>query len=351
MKILLKLLGLTVGLPTVAIALFYFWGSSGGHRQQNYADTVVYTKGGGLNDGAVFVPGETIHSIVSYNLGYLSGLTNNTTTKLECAAFDANQQQVIRALKELEPDIVALQEVDFGSKRSCYVDQSKAIAQGLGLDFGAIAIGWDKNYVPFPYWPPAAHFGKMLSGQSTISRHPIQENSRIVLEKVADNPFYYNAFYLDRLAQVTQIQFGVQPLIVINVHLEAFNEPTRVSQTQFVRSLAEDYAKTYPVILVGDFNSALNRGTFIDASGANHGETQFSIKEMLASEVLVSAVPQSDWIKDLTFPSNQPEYKLDYIFYTPNTIEMVETQVVAAAGEASDHLPVMMRFRLRPDSL
>ena len=349
MKIILKLLGLAVGLPTVAIALFYFWGSSSGRRPQNYADTVSYTGGDGLNYGAVFIPGETIHSIVSYNLGYLSGLTNNTTTKLDRAAFEANQQQVITALKQLEPDIVALQEVDFGSKRSFKVDQAKAIAQGLELDFGAIAVGWDKNYVPFPYWPPAAHFGKMLSGQSIISRHPIQGNSRIVLEKVADNPFYYNAFYLDRLAQVTQIQFGIQPLIVINVHLEAFDEPTRISQTQFVRSLAEDYAKTYPVILVGDFNSALNRATFIDASGIDHGEAQFSIKEMLASKKLVSAVPQSDWSKNLTFPSNRPEYKLDYIFYTPDTIEMVETQVVKAAGEASDHLPVMMRFRLKPN--
>ena len=350
MKIVLKLLGLVIGLPSAAIALFYFWGSSSSYSQQKYADTLSYTKGDGLNYGAIFVPGETIHSIISYNLGYLSGLTNNTTTKLDRAAFEANQQQVIAALKALAPDIVALQEVDFGSKRSYGVDQAKAIAQGLELDFGAIAISWDKNYVPFPYWPPAAHFGKMLSGQSIISRHPIQENSRIVLEKVADNPFYYNAFYLDRLAQVAQIQFGGQPLIVINVHLEAFDEPTRVSQTQFVRSLAEDYAKTYPVILVGDFNSAHNRGTFVDASGIDHGETQFSIKEMLASKKLVSAVPQADWTgENLTFPSNQPEYKLDYIFYTPDTIEMVETQVVNAAGEASDHLPIMMRFRLKPN--
>jgi endonuclease/exonuclease/phosphatase family metal-dependent hydrolase len=346
MKIFLKLLGLTVGLPTAAIAFFYFWGSSGSHSQQKYADIISYTES--VNYGAAFVPGETIHIIVSYNLGYLSGLANNTTTQLDRAAFDANQQQVIAALKEIGPDILALQEVDFGSKRSYEVDQSKEIAQGLGLDFGAIAISWDKNYVPFPYWPISANFGKMLSGQSVISRYPIQENSRLVLEKVADNPFYYNAFYLDRLAQVTQIQLGEQPLIVINVHLEAFDEPTRVSQTRFVRSLAEDYAKTYPVILVGDFNSALNRGTFIDASGNDHGEKRFSIKELLASDQLVSAVPEAEWNKRPTFPSDQPEYKLDYIFYTPETIEMVETKVVKAAGEASDHLPIMMSFRLKP---
>ncbi|MGB3786745.1 MAG: metal-dependent hydrolase, partial [Phormidesmis sp.] len=143
MKIFLKLLGLMVGLPTVAIALFYLWASSSGYSQQNYAEIVSYAGGNGLNYGAVFVPGETIHSIVSYNLGYLSGLTNNTAIKLDRAGFDANQQQVIAALKELDPDIVAFQEIDIGSKRSYGVDQSEAIAQGIGLDFGAIAISWD----------------------------------------------------------------------------------------------------------------------------------------------------------------------------------------------------------------
>ncbi|MEM8506155.1 MAG: endonuclease/exonuclease/phosphatase family protein [Cyanobacteria bacterium P01_D01_bin.1] len=346
MKIFLKLLGLTVGLPTVAIAFFYFWSSSSSYNQQKYADIVSYTEG--INYGATFVPGETIHSIVSYNIGYLSGLTNNTATKLDRAGFEANQQQVITALKDLNPDIVALQEVDFGSKRSYEVDQSQAIAQGIALDFGAIAISWDKNYVPFPYWPISANFGKMLSGQSVISRHPIQENNRLVLEKVADNPFYYNAFYLDRLAQVTRIQLGEQPLIVINVHLEAFDEPTRVSQTKFVRSLAEDYAKTYPVILLGDFNSALNRGTFIDASGSDHGEKQFSISEMLSSTVLKSAIPSDQWdSKNFTFPSNSPEYKLDYIFYTPKTIGVISTKVLSTVGSASDHLPLMMQFRLK----
>ena len=57
------------------------------------------------------------------------------------------------------------------------------MAQALGLTHGAIAISWDKNYVPFPYWPPTAQFGKILSGQSIISRSPIQQNNRIVLEK------------------------------------------------------------------------------------------------------------------------------------------------------------------------
>ncbi|MGI8936509.1 MAG: endonuclease/exonuclease/phosphatase family protein [Phormidesmis sp.] len=346
MKMLLKGLGLLVGLPTAAIALFYLWGTSGSYSKQKYADIQNdYERAGaqaGEQDDLPAAPpaAKDSYTIVSYNLGYLSGLANNTTIETDRAFFEANQQRVISAFQAIAPDIIALQEVDFDSKRSYGVDQAKALALGLNPVYaGAIAISWDKNYVPFPFWPPSAHFGKILSGQAILSRYPIAENSRIVLEKVASNPFYYNAFYLDRLAQVSQIQLAGQTLVVISVHLEAFDEPTRVSQTRFVRSLAEDYAKTYPVIVLGDFNSSLNRTDV---------ETEFSIKEMAASEQFVSAVPEADWGKAAaTFPSDQPEYKLDYIWYTPSTIEAIKTEVVSAAGEASDHLPLMMNFRLK----
>ena len=338
MKIL-KGLSLLVGLPVGAIALFYLWGTSGSYDKQNYAAIVSYAKGG-INEGAV-VTGEDTHTIVSYNLGYLSGLANNTTAKTDRAFFDANQQQVIAALKAVKPDIVAFQEVDFDSSRSYRVDQSKAIAQALNMLNGAIAISWDKNYVPFPYWPPSAQFGKILSGQSIISRSPfsIQRNSRVVLEKVASNPFYYNAFYLDRLAQVTEIELLDRTVVVISVHLEAFDEPTRVRQTRFVRSLAEDHAKTHPVIVLGDFNSSLNRAE----------ELEFSIKAMADSGQFASAVPEDKWDDQAmaTFPSDQPKYNLDYIWYTPDTIEAVATKVISAAGMASDHLPLMMEFRLK----
>jgi endonuclease/exonuclease/phosphatase family metal-dependent hydrolase len=344
MKLMLKglipWLGLLVALPTVAIALFYFWGSAGSTDKQNYAAIVNYAEGG-LNEGAVMTLGEPV-TIVSYNLGYLSGLANNTTTQTDRAFFEANQQRVVTALKGVKPDIVAFQEIDFGSKRSYNVDQAEAIAQATDLMNGAVAINWDKNYVPFPYWPPTAQFGQILSGQAVLTRLPfiIQKNSRLVLEK-ASKPFYYNAFALDRLAQVSEVMVQGKTVVVINVHLEAFEEDTRVSQTRFVRSLAEDYAKTQPVILLGDFNSATNRTDV---------EKEFSIQIMAQSEAFDSAVPEAKWGKaSATFPANQPEYNLDYIWYTPDSIEPLKTEVVSAAGESSDHLPLMMEFRLKAD--
>lgn len=346
MKGLLKGLTLLVGLPAIALALFYVWGSAGTTDKQTYSSIVDYGTAKPTGPNAEL---QDSYTLVSYNLGYLSGLANNTAVKPDKAFFEANQARAVEALQAVSPDIVGFQEIDFGAKRSYDVDQSEVIAQQLGLRTGAIAINWDKNYLPFPYWPISAHFGKILSGQAILSRYPIEKNSRFVLERVANKPFFYNAFYLDRLAQVSEIRLGEQSVIVINVHLEAFEEQTRMNQTQFVRQLAEQYAATQPVIVMGDFNSALNRPAFVTAQGVTITEDRFSIKEMLASEPFAPAVPVENWQRETaaTFPPNQPEHKLDYVFYTVGSIEVLETQVLRTAGEASDHLPLMVRFRLK----
>jgi endonuclease/exonuclease/phosphatase family metal-dependent hydrolase len=274
---------------------------------------------------------------VSYNIGYLSGLTNQEAVERPKGLFDRHLQSAISTFRPLNPDIIAFQEIDIASQRSYNVNQLEALANALGLTYAGVAINWNKNYVPFPYWPISAHFGKIVSGQAVLSRYPIVENERVLLEKVASRPFFYNAASLDRLAQVTQIDISGRSLIVLNVHLEAFDNSTRFKQTRAVREMAETYAKDYPVLLVGDFNSAFNR--------PEEGERSIAI--MAESELLTSALPKDQWTSQFTFPSDPAEYKLDYLFYTPATIELNATRVLTEAGTVSDHLPLMMTFTLK----
>ncbi|MEM9977373.1 MAG: endonuclease/exonuclease/phosphatase family protein, partial [Cyanobacteria bacterium P01_D01_bin.2] len=301
----LKLMLAGLGSLVLALAVFYWWATAGSYPQENYTD--IFTYDGETADSE----GNTV-SLVSYNIGYLSGLTNNQAVERSKTLFDDNLASAIAALRPLNADIIAFQEIDLDSKRSYGVNQVDALANALGFAKAGLAINWNKNYVPFPYWPISAHFGKIISGQAVLSRYPIAENQRIVLDKVANRPFFYNAVYLDRLAQVTQLQVGNRPLLVINVHLEAFDNPTRFSQTRAVQELAETYARDYPVLLVGDFNSALNRPE----------EGERSIEIMADSQIFASALPKSQWTSQPTYPSDTPEYKLDYLFYTPATIEL-----------------------------
>ncbi|MEA5450000.1 endonuclease/exonuclease/phosphatase family protein [Leptolyngbya sp. CCNP1308] len=330
MKTVFVAVSLALGLPVAALVGTFAYISSANGQAADYDNLVTYE---------AYAPGisnpEQL-SVVSYNIGYLSGLTNQQAVERDKALFDSNQATAVQALGELEPDILALQEIDFDAYRSFNLNQQYAVSVALEMAFGAIAVNWDKRYVPFPYWPPQAHYKQVISGQAVLSRYPIRRNERLVLEKVPTNPFYYNALYLDRVAQVTEIDVSGQTLIVINVHLEAFDAPTRTRQTQVVRELAESYAEDYPVLLVGDFNSSLNR---------DEGDEPRSIGLLLDSPVLASALPTAP--SSFTFPSDHPQYVLDYIFYTPATLEVVSAEVVAKAAQASDHLPVQVQVQLR----
>lgn len=326
MKKIFWIVTLAIDLPLVLLVATFFYISGPRWAEADYDNTITYDDSPGPDNP------ETL-TVATYNLGYLSGMTNQQAVVRDRALLEANQATAISALQPLKLDVLALQEVDFDAYRSFHLNQQYALSKALALPFAALAVNWDKRYVPFPYWPPQAHYQAVTSGQAVLSRYPIRDNQRLVLERVPTNPFYYNALYLDRVAQVTELDLSGQPLMVINVHLEAFDGPTRSRQTTFVRQLAERYAATMPVLLLGDFNSDLDR-----AAESEAGETP-SIQILLDSPVLASAVPIQT--NTATFPADNPQYSLDYIFYTPSTLTVRNWQVVEAAAQASDHLPVM----------
>ena len=325
-----KLVLISLGSLALALVVFYVWATSGSYPREKYTETFTYEA------EAISSDANTL-SLVSYNIGYLSGLTNQEAVERPKSLFDGHLESAIATLRPLNPDIIAFQEIDIDSKRSYSVNQLETLANALGLVHAGLAINWNKNYVPFPYWPISAHFGKVVSGQAVLSRYPVADNQRVVLEKVANRPFFYNALYLDRLAQVIKLDINGQPVIVINVHLEAFINSTRFNQTRAVRNLAETYAEDYPVLLVGDFNSALNRPE----------EGERSIEVMAESELFTPALSKDQWTSQPTFPSEPAQYKLDYLFYTPATIELSDTRVITELGTVSDHLPLMMTFTLK----
>lgn len=138
-------------------------------------------------------------SVLTYNIGYLSGMTNNLPVDRKESLFSDNLSRSIDLLNSYDFDFIGLQEVDFGASRSFNYNQFDSL--GIQLDFhqGAYAINWDKLYVPFPYYPFKNHFGRMYSGQGILSKMQLVSNDLIVLRKPISAPFYYNAFYLDRL--------------------------------------------------------------------------------------------------------------------------------------------------------
>jgi len=304
---------------------FYFWASSPNFSPKDYNQTGKYEVNSTLSN-------DSTHSIISYNIGYLSGMTNNLPLERPKHLFDKNLNKVIYELKKIDADFIAFQEIDYDSKRSHKVNQQEELSK-LGYPYYGQNINWDKKYVPFPYYPVANQFGKVLSGQSLLSKYPILEQERIELKRNANNPFYYDSFYIDRLAQVNKIKIQGQTLVLINVHLEAYDVKTRKLQMQQVKNIYLKYYEKYPVILLGDFNSDIH----FDQAG---------IHLFLDLPKTGCAAFDPDMAQN-TFSSESPTQRLDYIFYNKKFIKEIDAEILTQFDLASDHLPLLMKFKFK----
>ena len=326
MKKFSRFLLIVISLLIIFSFLFFFWASSSTLNKEEYSKIIEV-------DIPISISNDSVYSIVTYNIGYLSGMTNNRAVEKQKSLFDTNLELVKKEVRTLNPDIIGFQEIDYNSSRSFGVNQQDEIAS-LGYAYIGQAVNWDETYVPFPYYPISAHFGKINSGQSILSKYPILEHNRIVLERDETNWFYRDAFYLDRILQVVKIRLdNEKEIIVMNLHLDAYNKELRKVQFDRVMIEFDSYKKEFPVILMGDFNSD---PAYVDPV----------IERLLEDETLGNAAfKKEDY--SLTFNTDIPFGRLDFIFYDKTQIEMLDSRVLEEFGQASDHYPVFMQFRFK----
>ncbi|KOY51140.1 endonuclease/exonuclease/phosphatase family protein [Polaribacter dokdonensis] len=325
MKNLFKIVSRVLGLLIVAFVVFYFWASSPSLDENEYAKIIQ-------NSDVLLENKDSIFSIATYNIGYLSGMTNNRPVPKPKELFDTNLEKVKKEIKNVSPDIIAFQEIDYDASRSYHINQEEEIAK-LGYGFTARTINWDEHYLPFPYWPISMQFGKVISGQSIVSKFPLANQERIILSRVEDSPFYRDAFYLERLAQVVKANINGKEIVIINIHLEAFDKATRAKQFKEVEAIFNNYKDNYPTILLGDFNSRARDKNAV-------------VQEFLSSGKIGNAAFIQNNIAN-TFDTKSPFQRIDYIFYTKEFIEYVSGRVLNEFEQASDHLPVYMKFKLK----
>ena len=344
MKRVLRIVGWTLLGLCLVVAAVFFWASSGRLAEAEKAQIHTYDAASAPADRDTF-------TVMTYNIGYLSGMTNNEPVERDPSLFRRNMDQTVELIREADPDFVALQEVDFGAHRSLYVNQLDTLATRLGYTAASQAVNWDKRYLPFPYWPPSVHFGRVLSGQALLSRYPIRAHQRLELARTS-RPFWSDAFYLDRLAQVSIVDIGGWPLAIINVHLEAFEEETREQQARQLRTLYDRYeAKQIPILLIGDFNSLRPGDRSMVPPGQRSALSGDKTMEIIMKELnLDAAVPESAVLTSEirgTYPADDPRYKIDHIFYRRDRIKKTGTQIVCGAPDPpSDHCAVALSFRL-----
>ena len=325
-----KVIGGFLLIVVLAVVTFYFTASSSWESKANYHQLRSWERPATqLSDTLV---------AMTYNIGYLSGMTNNLPIPRDKVLFDENLSQAKTVIALINPDIIGFQEIDYQSNRSYDVQQLDELARSSNYSQALQSVNWDRRYVPFPYWPPEHHFGKMLSGQSILAKGNLSTYQVVTLPKPVNAPFYYNAFYLDRLIQIADWEIGGTTIKAMNLHLEAFDKETRIIHAKAVKQLYESYASDMPVILMGDFNSP---------PAIKEGEDGMDI--VMSAGNIASAVSDSLYASNplnySTFSSDSPTEMIDFILYNPSHIQPINA-FVPKAGEISDHLPVVFKFKL-----
>lgn len=204
---------------------------------------------------------------------------------------------VAEAISRIGADVVGLQEVDRYNPRSGFVDQARRLGRLLGMHavFG-----------------PNISLGGLGFGNAVLSGFPVAAWHNYPL------PWQRQKRGLLR----TEICIGRCSIAFYSTHL-GLNKDERLRQVDKILSVIGQ--ERLPMVLVGDFNvppgaSAIRR-----------------IEKVLPRDVYTDLCS--------TFPSVNPEHKIDYIFYSPH---WRPTEQKVFDSQASDHLPLAAKLLLEP---
>ena len=162
-----------------------------------------------------------------------------------------NLEGLVARIREIQPDILMLQEVDVESKRTGYIDQVQWLLDHTYFNYGAYASMWQAQYVP------SDGLGRINTGNAILSRWEITEAERIQLNLRGDQDALTKYFYLRRNILKTKIALpGVASFYVVNAHLDAFStDDTKRLQIERVKEEFDKLSSAGAIFVAGgDFN-------------------------------------------------------------------------------------------------
>lgn len=341
---------LLVVFPLVLLAVtgLVLWMSRGIQTPEITEPSVIRLPGVTTSSAAPSLP----LTVVSWNVswGYGWGSEGAGGAKPE-AHFERTIARMGEVLKSLDADIVLLQELDFDSTRSHHVDQAERLAQLAGLPYVTKALSWDKRWVPFPYWPPSAHFGTVRSGGAILSRFPLGATRVETVEKPSDQAFLYRLFYLFRYHQEATADTPWGEVSILNTHVDAFHRENRVAHARKIAARLNE-TLTPLAIVGGDLNTvpaeAERRSAYPDEPKTSHVDDP-TLELLRGVPGLVDAVPgpvyAADEAKFFTFPAHEPNRMLDHLLVGAGwKVERAWVPRELSEEALSDHLPLVLRL-------
>lgn len=226
-----------------------------------------------------------------------------------CVGMDRQRSEarIAEVIAQLSADIVALQELDLGRRRSAGVDQTGMIAEQLG---------WHSHF------HPAMRRDDEQYGNAIVSRYPVTFCRAAELPGTA--PFFCRE---NRAAIELDIETNLGKVHIINTHL-GLGWRERLLQAQLFTSAEWHVAIVgdAPFILLGDFNS-------LPGSRPHRALTRHlrDVRELLRATRRTG-----------TFPTWSPALAIDHIFVNAALQPLSLTVHRSPAAQiASDHFPLI----------
>ena len=195
-------------------------------------------------------------------------------------------------------DVVGLQEVDSGSLRSGFLDQTEYLA----------------HQARFPFWYRQINrsFGK-------LAQHSNGVLTRVEPRLVID---YKLPGLRGRGAMLVEYETTHEPLVVCIMHL-ALGKRARTLQMAYIGELVKEHSQ---LVVMGDFNC---------------GNQALELQHLIRDTHLRLPTDEQH-----TFPSWKPKHKYDHILLS-ESLHLESAEVLSATH--SDHLPISVKIGLPKD--
>ncbi len=238
----------------------------------------------------------------------LNSLSQKTNTQLRILTFniyhgatmnnDFDLNKIAQLINSVNPDLVALQEVDYKTKRSRKMDLATELAKLTGL---------------IPLFGRAMYYDGGEYGLGILSKYTFIKTQNHLLP--------YSEGYEPRAALEILFELNTGDTVrFVTTHLDhTKNSNDRINQIKRIRQLFDK--NDYPTILAGDFNAS---------------------PESEEIKILKKVWTSCSGDKDIsTYPSDKPERTIDYIFFKPKNSWEISKYKVICDKIASDHCAVL----------
>jgi len=212
--------------------------------------------------------------------------------------------EIVKAIRESEASIVALQEVDVHTKRSGNINEAKILADQLGMYvFFAKAINYDGGEY----------------GLAILSKYPLSDEKNYPLSLKAD------AHAEPRILQTVTLTLPNQKkLKFANTHLDVLQTGNRELQAAEIIEIAK--TETLPMLIAGDWNATL-------------GSKTLQIMDAFFTRACIKC--------PITCPEDGLDGAIDFIAFTKKSPVKILNYKVLTEVKASDHYPIVAELMLK----